>query len=320
MSGPRLRRLLATLGVLAALLFGAYMLWLRDLGVVAVDEVEVTGVSALSGRDAARLRAALEGAARRMTTLHVDRPRLQRVAEAFPIVRTLDVRADFPSGLRIHVLEHRPAAVLVAGGRRLAVAADGSILAGVSTEALPEVEGGGALPADRLAPGPALEAVRIAGGAPGALSARLDEVRRDDARGLVVGVDDGPELVFGEATRLAAKWAAAARVLADGRAAGAEYVDLRIPERPAAGGLLVETVAPLAPAGQATPAEPSTEAAEPAAPLGPVPAGSPASAEAPAQDSPPPAAGEQALTPDTAAAPDEEAGAADGGAVADSQP
>ena len=322
-SGPRLRRLLAALGVLATLVLGAYMLWLRDSGLVAVDEVEITGVSALSGRDAGRLRSVLEGTARHMTTLHVDHARLQRVAEAFPIVRTLDVRSDFPSGLRIHVFEHRPAAALVAGSRRVAVAADGSILASVSAEALPEVDGGDVLPADRLAPSPALDAVRIAGGAPRALIARLDEVRQDGARGLVVRLDDGPELVFGEVTRLAAKWAAAARVLADARAEGAEYVDLRIPERPAAGGLLVETVAPLAPAGESTPAVPPTpgEAAAPEAPLAPVPTGSPESAESPAQDSPSSPSGEPALAdPGTAAGPDEEAGGAEGGALAGPQP
>ncbi|MET0811192.1 MAG: hypothetical protein ABWY65_08780, partial [Thermoleophilaceae bacterium] len=58
-----------------------------------------------------------------------------------------------------------------------------------------------------------------------------------------------PELIFGDARRARAKWAAAARVLADPEARGASYIDLRIPGRPAAGGLPAETVAPVAPAG-----------------------------------------------------------------------
>jgi cell division protein FtsQ len=43
--------------------------------------------------------------------------------------------------------------------------------------------------------------------------------------------------VFGSRDNAAAKWAAAARVLADPSAAGATYLDLRIPGRVAAGGL-----------------------------------------------------------------------------------
>jgi cell division protein FtsQ len=43
--------------------------------------------------------------------------------------------------------------------------------------------------------------------------------------------------VFGTRERVAAKWAAAARVLAEQTAAGATYLDLRIPGRVAAGGL-----------------------------------------------------------------------------------
>jgi cell division protein FtsQ len=47
----------------------------------------------------------------------------------------------------------------------------------------------------------------------------------------------GPELVFGDPTRARAKWAAAARVLAEPSAKGAVYLDIRVPERVAAGGV-----------------------------------------------------------------------------------
>ncbi len=112
----------------------------------------------------------------------------------------------------------------------------------------------------------ALDAVHVAGRAPAPLAGRLTKVERERRRGVVVHLKDGPEVVFGDATRLAAKWAAAVRVLADRDAAGAEYVDVRIPERPAAGGLPVETVAPVAPAGSgstdATAPEPGAAAQE----------------------------------------------------------
>ena len=62
---------------------------------------------------------------------------------------------------------------------------------------------------------------------------------------------DGPELIFGDATRARAKWIAATRVLADPEAEGASYIDVRLPGRPAAGGLPAATLAPVAPAGTA---------------------------------------------------------------------
>jgi hypothetical protein len=44
----------------------------------------------------------------------------------------------------------------------------------------------------------------------------------------------GPTLRFGAPQRLAAKWAAVARVLADASSGGATELDVRLPERPAA--------------------------------------------------------------------------------------
>jgi len=57
------------------------------------------------------------------------------------------------------------------------------------------------------------------------------------ARGLAVTLRDGPDLYFGTGDRLAAKWLSAAGVLADEDARGAKYVDLTVPEHPAAGGV-----------------------------------------------------------------------------------
>jgi hypothetical protein len=43
--------------------------------------------------------------------------------------------------------------------------------------------------------------------------------------------------VFGNAEQAADKWAAASAVIADGSADGATYIDLRVPARPAVGGI-----------------------------------------------------------------------------------
>ena len=282
--GPRMRRRLLAIGVLALLVCAVYMLWLRDSGLVAVEKVTVTG---LTGKNADEIRRALEGTGRQMTTLHVDEDRLKEAALAFPAVKAIEVQADFPSGLAVHVIEHRPAALVVADGRRVLVAADGSVLPGQTADtSVPDVKLDGAVSGDRLAPGPTLDAVRVAGAAPAPLLERLSRVGSDGGNGIVAQLDDGPELIFGTPDRIDAKWAAAARVLADPDAAGAEYLDLRIPERPAAGGLPVETLPPVAPAGSPDPADPLTDpgavapldplaeppAAVPVAPVEPAPA------------------------------------------------
>jgi cell division protein FtsQ len=56
-------------------------------------------------------------------------------------------------------------------------------------------------------------------------------------RGWTLPLRRGPTLYFGGSERLAAKWAATATVLADPTSNGATYLDVRLPERPAAGGL-----------------------------------------------------------------------------------
>ena len=100
----------------------------------------------------------------------------------------------------------------------------------------------------------------MAGAAAAPLHRRLEKVVIRKEEGLVVPLRDGPELIFGDATRIRAKWTAAARVLADPAAAGASYIDLRLPGRPAAGGLPAETVTPVAPAGTTTYSAPGAAA------------------------------------------------------------
>lgn len=316
--GPRMRRRMLAIGVLALLVSALYMLWLRDSGLVAVEKVTVTG---LTGKNADDIRRALEGTGRQMTTLHVDGDRLEEAALAFPAVKAIEVEADFPSGLRVHVIEHRPAAMVVADGRRVLVAADGSVLPGQTAQSsVPDVKLDGAVSGDRLAPGPTLDAVRVAGAAPTPLLERLSDVRRDERNGIVARLEDGPELIFGTPDRIGAKWAAAARVLADPDAAGAEYVDLRIPERPAAGGLPVETLAPVAPAGSPEPTDPVADpgAVAPTEPLAEPPAAAPVAPAdpAPAPEEPAPLAPEQAPAEPTPQPP----ATVDGGAGANPQP
>ena len=250
------RQRIAAAVVALVALTALYMLWLRDSSLVQVHDVTITG---LSSDEAPRIRAALEAEGTEMTTLHVRHERLERAVEGFPVVRAIEASPDFPNGLRIHVVEHNPAAVVESGHARLPVAADGSVLRGVPVAegSLPLLKVSTALPADRVRHPGTLALLRIAAAAPGAFAARIEEVTREDERGIVVTLADGPDIIFGEPVRTREKWAAALRVLADGSSQGATYVDVRLPERPAAGGVVSEPVAP---------EEPTFEVAEEVAP------------------------------------------------------
>ncbi|MGH2847444.1 MAG: cell division protein FtsQ/DivIB, partial [Thermoleophilaceae bacterium] len=274
---PRLRRRLLAVVAACALLGACYQLWLRDSSLVGVREVTVTG---LSTSDAERVRAALTAAGRTMTTLHVDHEALERAVAGYSAVHELEVSTDFPHGLRVHVVEHVPAAIAVGEAGKVPVAGDGTILRGLPVEGrLPTVETGSGFGPDRLRGRAALAATAVAGAAPAALRGRIAEVGDSGHRGLVAEMRDGPELVFGDASRLAAKWAAAARVLADLEASGASYIDLRIPGRPAAGGLPAQTVTPVAPAGETSTTPPAGDpAAAPLADPAAVPLADPAAA------------------------------------------
>jgi cell division protein FtsQ len=266
----RLKRRCLALAALCALMMAAYQLWLRDSWLVSVDRVTVTG---LTGDEAPRVRAALTAAARSMTTLHLDRDDLERVVKAYPVVKALELSPDFPHGLRIHVIEHHPAAIALTDGGRVAVAGDGTVLQGLAGEErrLPTIKAEGTIRGDRLEDPAALAAARVAGAAPAALQGRVEKVRIRRKQGLVVLLRDGPELIFGRGAQTRAKWTAAARVLADKAAAGATYIDLRLPGRPAAGGLPAETVTPVAPAGATTYSAPGGAAQATGAAAAPAP-------------------------------------------------
>jgi cell division protein FtsQ len=235
---PRRPSARAVAGCAAVLvLLGGGWLWLRDSSLVGVREVTVTGVT---GPDAPRVRAALQDAARDMTTLHVRSGQLTTAVEPFAAVESVEAHADFPHGLRIVVHEHAPVGAIAAGSQRLAVAADGTLLRGTPTRGLPVI----AIPVspggDRLTDRGALRATALLAEAPAPLRAKVRRVYLGP-RGLTAPLQNGPVLYFGGADRLRAKWAAATAVLSDRSSGGATYLDLRLPERPAAGGLEAAT-------------------------------------------------------------------------------
>lgn len=222
------------LAVVAGALAIAYFAWFRHSSFVAVQDVKVEGVSS-ADRD--RVTAALTEAAKGMTTLDVDAGRLASAVSGVPTVASVTADASFPHGLTVHVTERRPALVAGDGQRKAAVAADGSILSGVDV-------GGLNLPALRVddlpdsgrLDGSALEEARTVAEAPSPLRPLIEGATTTRDYGIVVSVQGGIDLRFGAASKARAKWAAAAAVLADPKVTALEYVDVRVPSRPAIGG------------------------------------------------------------------------------------
>ncbi len=238
---PRLatpKRLAVALATVALLAGG--WLWLRGSPLVAVERVRISGVQ---GVDAGPIDAALRSAARRMSTLDFNASALRTAVAPFRVVRSVSATTSFPHGVRIDVVEQLPVAEVSAAGIHTAVAGDGTVL---GPELLPTAHN--QLPSIALAglPGPpggqianatARVELRVLGAAPRVLLGWVAKVYMGPParEGLTVQMRNGVEIYFGDATRPHAKWLAAARVLADPRSAGATYVNVLAPARPAAG-------------------------------------------------------------------------------------
>lgn len=224
------------IGVVALLAAAAgYFFWLRDSSLVAIDNVDVVGVT--SG-DRAAIIGELTDASESMTTLHVDRARLESIAEEFPTVASISIDPNFPHGMRIEVTERPPTMVVQAGEQSVPVAADGTLLTGVEIpkdENLPvlAVE---ELPQGAKLGGAELDQAMIVGAAPEELRPMIEQIDLSKEYGVELTLRGDIPVRFGNAAAAGDKWAAVAAVLADPKLDMLSYLDVRVPERPAAGG------------------------------------------------------------------------------------
>lgn len=224
--------------ILAIAVGGGYLFWLRDSSLVAIDNVDVVGVT--SG-DREQIVAELTAVGEGMTTLNVDSERIESAAAAYPTVDSVELDPNFPHGLRIEVDERPPALLVRSPGREVPVAADGTLLNGVPVgedEPLPVVEVN-EIPAEGSLAGEPLEQALIAGAAPEPLRPLIEAVDHSDETGVTVNLRGDIPVRFGSGARAAEKWAAAVSVLADPKLDALTYVDVRVPERPAAGGAAI---------------------------------------------------------------------------------
>jgi cell division protein FtsQ len=226
----RVALLVATLAT--PLLIGGW-LWLRNSSLVVVRQVQIVGAH---GADASAIDAALTQAARRMSTLDVKTGELRAAVAAYPIVGQIQARASFPHSLSIRVIEQPPVASVAVAGVKTAVAADGVVLGPAHVSgSLPSLVGTTPLSTGEQIHNPTLlSALSALSAAPAPLANDVERAY-SGAKGLTIVLHGGLLAYFGDATLAHAKWLSLARVLADASSVGASYIDVRVPERPAAG-------------------------------------------------------------------------------------
>lgn len=215
------------------LVLGALLL-LRDSSVVAVNKVTVVGLDGYYERGA---RKSVTQEALTMSTLNVDADRLRDSLGEFVDIAGLQTKTDFPHGLTVIVAVRRAVASARVGNTLVGLTGTGAVLESTHNLALlPRIEVTGGVKDNRLLGRESLRVLSVLGAAPDVMLRRIDGVSLTP-RGITVKLDKGTLLYFGDQRLAADKWRAAVAVLADPKSKGARYVDLRIADRPAIGGL-----------------------------------------------------------------------------------
>jgi cell division protein FtsQ len=230
--GAVLRRRLVAAGIVLVALYLGYTLWFRNLSWFAIDEVSVDGATTSQRQ----IQSAIETVSGDMTTLHIKDDELRSAVSRFPTVASVSASTSFPHTLHVKLTERLPVAYVEAAGDRTAVSADGYLLPGASfdSKVLPRIEG--AVRDPRLNRDAAAQAA-ILGAAPEALRGQITATSWDeDHGGVVLELENGPEVRFGDGSRAAEKWSAAVAVLSGPDRGTPSYLDVSVPDRPVAGG------------------------------------------------------------------------------------
>ncbi|MGZ5376036.1 MAG: cell division protein FtsQ/DivIB, partial [Solirubrobacterales bacterium] len=162
---------------------------------------------------------------------------LRDAVSGFPTIASLKAQASVPHKLEIEVTERLPVALVKQGGATTPASADGYLLRGVEADpGLPLLEPSQPLDGARLGARD-IEQAALLGAVPDQLRKGIETSRFDpDQAGVVVELSNGIELRLGDSSEAAAKWAAAAAVLADRKLGSPAYIDVSVPGRPVAGG------------------------------------------------------------------------------------
>jgi cell division protein FtsQ len=228
-----LRRRAIAAAVVLIVLYGGYMLWFRNLSLFAIHSVTISGATT----NEPAIKSAVESVAGDMTTLHLNDDELRNAVAHFPTVASVKADTSFPHTLHVTITERLPVAWIHVDGHETAVSADGYLLLGTSFDrhTLPRIDGAGAhgVILDRDAAAQAA----ILGATPAPLRNRIASSNWDEQHGgVVVDLNGGPQIRFGDGTRAQEKWQAAVAVLSSPQRGSPSYLDVSVPDRPVSGG------------------------------------------------------------------------------------
>jgi cell division septal protein FtsQ len=227
------------------LVAGVGWLWYRSSSFVKIRQVSVVG---LTGPEIPQIRAALDQSALTMTTLDVNMGRLDAAVSEYPTVRSLSVTTEGHHAIVISVNEQVPVAILNRGGQTVAVDGYGRLLtqSTVPHGALPTLPLAVAPSGNQITDAGTLTVLQVLQAAPYQWIAHTQSANSSTAHGVVLVLRNGPEVYFGPANELAAKWAALTAVLQSSGSQGAAYIDVTDPQRPAAGVAVTTATTPSA--------------------------------------------------------------------------
>lgn len=234
-----LRLRLILFGALVALLAltAAYMFWLRDSSLVAIKNLEITGIDT-SGKEARQIEQAVRTAAGEMTTLHVKPEVLEEELSRFPRVAHAEIETAFPDSATVILDMRQDGSIFGEGADALLIATDGTVLGPADGQEdrlplildgePPEPSAGGV----ETLTGRALSQALVLGAAPPELRSQI-EASRMTPEGVELSLGESLTILFGDPAKADQKWRAAASLIADPEFDLDSYVDLTVPRRPA---------------------------------------------------------------------------------------
>jgi cell division septal protein FtsQ len=250
---PARRRPVAVSIGLAFVLIGlplALYIWGSHSSTFAVRSIVLEGADRVAVKRAAHL---LEKACLGRNLFTVHSSQIQRTLAPLLFMKSAGIDRDFPSTLRVRLVEYSPGLYALAEGRWYLVSSDGVVLGAVARETrkpatalrtgpreaslkLPSVLADGGLEKDRATEdGEVLGALRVLDALPRKVARQVAWVRTTGS-GVRLRLADGPVVDLGPADELAAKAYSLGAVLHwyASRHAGADYVDVSVPDRPIA--------------------------------------------------------------------------------------
>lgn len=226
-------RISAVVGILLAIgLAASYQFWLRDSSLVEIRDLTIRGLDR-KDPEGKQITEAVRMAVGEMTTLHPKPDLLAEELSRFPRVAESAIDPSLPNGATVTLAMRQDGSRMGSGAGEKLIATDGTVLgpAGDRASILPLIESGNPPPEGRLE-GRDLAQALVLGGAPEKLRPYVRS-SRFGPDGVEVTLSNGMMLAFGAPVEIDQKWRSAAAVIADPEVAGAVYVDLGVPGRPA---------------------------------------------------------------------------------------